>query len=289
MSLKYAVGDLTIHRVIEQETSFVPALEMLPGLTPEVLAENRDWMRQAKALDEQDVLLLCFQSYVVKTPHHTILIDSCIGNDKPRPNRPKWNMKSDDTYMRGLNAAGFSVDDIDFVMCTHLHVDHVGWNTRLENGRWVPTFPRARYVIARQEYDHWFAENAKTEIPPFADSVLPVVEARRHELVGNDHQIGDHVRIVPTPGHTPGHIAIAMGRGKDDAVFSGDLMHSPLQTLYPELSIKFDADPAAAAKTRRGFLERYCDTDTLCCTAHFPSPSIGKIRRKGSAFVCAAV
>ncbi|WP_038933623.1 MBL fold metallo-hydrolase [Bradyrhizobium japonicum] len=289
MSLKYAVDDLTIHRVIEQETSFVPALEMLPGLTPEVLAENRDWMRQAKALDEQDVLLLCFQSYVVKTPHHTILIDSCIGNDKPRPNRPKWNMKSDDTYMRGLNAAGFSVDDIDFVMCTHLHVDHVGWNTRLENGHWVPTFPRARYVIARQEYDHWFAENAKTEIPPFADSVLPVVEARRHELVGNDHQIGDHVRIVPTPGHTPGHIAIAMGRGKDDAVFSGDLMHSPLQTLYPELSIKFDADPAAAAKTRRSFLERYCDTGTLCCTAHFPSPSIGKIRRKGSAFVCAAV
>ncbi len=119
--------------------------------------------------------------------------------------------------------------------------------------------------------------------------MLPVVEARRHELVGNDHQIGDHVRIVPTPGHTPGHIAIAMGRGKDDAVFSGDLMHSPLQTLYPELSIKFDADPAAAAKTRRGFLERYCDTDTLCCTAHFPSPSIGKIRRRGSAFVCAAV
>ena len=117
----------------------------------------------------------------------------------------------------------------------------------------------------------------------------PVVEARRHELVGNDHQIGDHVRILPTPGHTPGHIAITMGRGKDDAVFSGDLMHSPLQTLYPELSIKFDVDPAAAAKTRRSFLERYCDTDTLCCTAHFPSPSVGKIRRKGSGFVCAAV
>ncbi|MDN4984339.1 MBL fold metallo-hydrolase [Bradyrhizobium arachidis] len=289
MSLKFSVGDLIIHRVIEQETSFVPALEMLPGLTPEVLAENRDWMRQAKALDDQDVLMLAFQSYVVKTPHHTILIDSCIGNDKPRPNRPKWNMKTDDSYLRALNGAGVSVDDIDFVMCTHLHVDHVGWNTRLENGRWVPTFPKARYVFARQEYDHWFAENAKTEIPPFADSVLPVVEANRHELVGNDHRIGDHVRIVPTPGHTPGHVAIAMGRGKDDAVFSGDLMHSPLQTLYPELSIKFDVDPAKAATTRRGFLERYCGTDTLCCTAHFPSPSVGKIKRKGSAFVCAAV
>lgn len=285
MSLKFSVGDLTIHRVIEQETSFVPALEMLPALTPEVLAENRTWMRQAKALDEQDTLILCFQSYVVKTPHHTILVDSCIGNDKPRP-RPKWNMKTDDTYLRALGAAGFSVDDIDFVMCTHLHVDHVGWNTRLENGRWVPTFPNARYVFAKQEFDHWSAQNAKAEIPPFADSVLPVVEAKRHEFVGNDHQIGDHVRILPTPGHTPGHVAIAMGRGKDDAVFSGDLMHSPLQTLYPELSIKFDVDQAAAATTRRSFLERYCDTDTLCCTAHFPSPSVGKIRRKGNAFVC---
>ncbi|TYL75913.1 MBL fold metallo-hydrolase [Bradyrhizobium cytisi] len=289
MSLKFTVGDLTIHRVIEQEAPFFPALDFMPGLTPEVLAENRAWMRQAKALDDRDTLILCFQSYVIKTPHHTILVDSCIGNDKPRPQRPAWNMKTDDNYQRGLAAAGVSVDDIDFVMCTHLHVDHVGWNTRLENGRWVPTFPKARYVFAKQEYDHWFAENAKTEIPPFADSVLPVVEAKRHELVSNDHQIGDHVRIVPTPGHTPGHIAVAMGRGQDDAVFSGDLMHSPLQTIYPELSIRFDVDPAKAATTRRSFLERYCDTDTLCCTAHFPSPSVGKIRRKGSGFVCAAV
>lgn len=288
MSLKYAVGDLTIHRVIEQEAPFFPALEFIPGLTPDVLAENRAWMREAKALDDQDVLILCFQSYVVKTPHHTILIDSCIGNDKPRPQRPKWHMKADDTYLRGLNAAGVSVGDIDFVMCTHLHVDHVGWNTRLENGRWVPTFPKARYVFARQEFDYWTAQNAKAEVPPFADSVLPVVEAGRHELVGNDHQIGDHVRILPTPGHTPGHVAFTIGR-KDDAVFSGDLIHSPLQTRYPELSMKFDVDQAAAAKTRRSFLERYCDTDTLCCTAHFPSPSVGKIRRKGSGFVCAAV
>jgi glyoxylase-like metal-dependent hydrolase (beta-lactamase superfamily II) len=288
MSLEFSVGDLTIHRVIEQETSFVPALEFMPALTPEVLAENRAWMRQAKALDDDDVLILCFQSYVIQTPHHTILIDSCIGNDKPRP-RPKWNMKTDDTYMRGLAAAGFSVDDIDFVMCTHLHVDHVGWNTQLVNGRWVPTFPKARYVFAQTEFDHWTEQNAKTPVPPFVDSVLPVVEAKRHEIVGNDHQIGDHVRILPAPGHTPGHVAFTFGRGKDDAVFSGDLMHSPLQTLYPELSIKFDVDQAQAAKTRRSFLERYCDTDSLCCTAHFPSPSVGKIRRKGNAFVCAAV
>jgi glyoxylase-like metal-dependent hydrolase (beta-lactamase superfamily II) len=177
MSLKFTVGDLTIHRVIEQETTFLPALEMLPGLTPEVLAENRAWMQKAGALDDKDVLILCFQSYVVKTPYHTILIDSCIGNDKPRPQRPKWNMKTDDTYARALAAAGISVGDIDYVMCTHLHVDHVGWNTRLDNGRWVPTFPKARYVFDKTEFDYWTETHAKTPVPAFGDSVLPVVEA----------------------------------------------------------------------------------------------------------------
>jgi glyoxylase-like metal-dependent hydrolase (beta-lactamase superfamily II) len=289
MSLTFTAGDLTIHRIIEQETTFLPALEFLPTLTPEVLAENRAWMQAAKALDERDVLILCFQSYVVKTPHHTILIDSCIGNDKPRPQRPKWNMKTDDTYMRGLAAAGISVGDIDYVMCTHLHVDHVGWNTRLENGRWVPTFPKARYVFAKTEFDYWIETHAKTPVPAIGDSVMPIVEAKRHEVVGNEAAIGDHVRILPTPGHTPGHSAFRLGRGKDNAVFSGDLVHSPLQALYPEMSMKFDVDPAAAAKTRRSFLERYCDTDTLCCTAHFPSPSVGRIKRKGNGFSCEAV
>jgi glyoxylase-like metal-dependent hydrolase (beta-lactamase superfamily II) len=289
MSLTVKAGDLTIHRIIEQETTFAPALEFLPTLTPEVLAENRAWMQAAKALDANDVLVLCFQSYVVKTPHHTILIDSCIGNDKPRPQRPKWNMKTDDTYMRALAAAGISVGDIDYVMCTHLHVDHVGWNTRLENGRWVPTFPKAKYVFGKTEFDYWVETHAKTPVPAIGDSVMPIVEAKRHEVVGDEHAIGDHVRILPTPGHTPGHSAFRLGRGKDDAVFSGDLVHSPLQALYPEMSMKFDVDQAAAAKTRRSFFERYCDTDTLCCTAHFPSPSVGRIKRKGNGFSCEAV
>jgi glyoxylase-like metal-dependent hydrolase (beta-lactamase superfamily II) len=288
MSLKFTVGDFTIHRIVEQEAPYLPARELFPDLTPERLAENRDWMKAAGALDGSDALVLCFQSYIVRTPHHTILIDSCIGNDKPRPGRPKWHMKTDDTYMQGLKAAGISVGDIDFVMCTHLHVDHVGWNTRLENGRWVPTFPKARYVFAKTEFDYWTEQNAKAEVPPFTDSVLPVVEAKKSDIVTNDFAIGDHVRLLPTPGHTPGHVAFTFGKGKDDAVFAGDLMHSPLQTHYPELSPKFDVDPALAAKTRRSFLERYCDTDTFCCTAHFPSPSRGKIRRKGNGFVCVA-
>ena len=289
MSKRFSVADLTIHRIIEQEATFLPALELLPDLTAELLAKNTLWMRDARAIDAEGVLILCFQSYIVKTPHHTILIDSCIGNDKPRPLRPKWNMKTDNTYMRGLATAGFSVDDIDFVMCTHLHVDHVGWNTRLQNGRWVPAFPNARYVFGKIEFDYWTEQHAKAEVAPFGDSVLPVVEARQAEIVRDNYEIGDHVRILPTPGHTPGHVAFSVGRGKDSAVFSGDLMHSPLQARYPELSAKFDVDQMQAATTRRNFLERYCDTDTLSCPAHFPSPSAGKIRRKGDGFSCEAV
>ncbi|MGJ4960403.1 MBL fold metallo-hydrolase [Bradyrhizobium sp. HKCCYLRH2015] len=288
MTLTFSVADTTIHRIIEQETTFLPAREMFPELTPEMLAAERSALQAAGALDAQDTLILCFQSYVVRTPHHTILIDSCIGNDKPRA-RPVWNMKSDDSYMRALAAAGVSVDDIDVVMCTHLHTDHVGWNTRLDNGRWVPTFPNARYVFAQREYDYWVAQNAKAEVPPFADSVLPVVEAKRADIVGDEFSIGDHIRLLPTPGHTPGHVAIAVGKGRDEAVFSGDLIHSPLQLCYPELSPRFDVDPKQAAVTRRSFLERYCDTPTLCCTAHFPSPSVGRMTRKGNGFACEAV
>ncbi|MGY3448314.1 MBL fold metallo-hydrolase [Bradyrhizobium sp. USDA 4353] len=286
--LKFSVADTTIHRIIEQETTFLPARDMFPDLTPEMLAAEREALRAANALDAQDTLILCFQSYVVRTPRHTILIDSCIGNDKPRA-RPVWNMKSDDTYVRALAAAGIGLDDIDVVMCTHLHTDHVGWNTRLDNGRWVPTFPKARYVFAQTEYDYWVAQNAKAEVPPFADSVLPVVEAQRADIVSDDFAIGDHVRFALTPGHTPGHIAVAVGKGKDDAVFAGDLIHTPLQLAYPELSPRFDVDPAQAAVTRRAFLDRYCDTPTLCCTAHFPSPSAGRITRKGNGFACEAI
>ena len=288
MQAGFNVGDLTIHRIIEQETAFLPALELLPKLTGELLAENRAWLRALKALDDEDALILCFQSYIVRTPRHTILVDSCIGNDKQRPARPKWHMKTDDTYMRALARAGVSVGDIDFVMCTHLHPDHVGWNTRLDNGRFAPTFPNARYVFARTEFEYWTAQNAKAPVAQFCDSVLPVVEAKRCEIVSNDFAIGDHVRIVPTPGHTPGHVALSFGKSKEECVFSGDVMHSPLQTHYPELSVKFDIDPEKAAVTRRNFLERYCDSETLLCTAHFPSPSAGKIRRRGNGFTCEA-
>jgi glyoxylase-like metal-dependent hydrolase (beta-lactamase superfamily II) len=285
VSNTFHVGDTTIHRIIEMEYGFTPALEFLPDLKPEVLAENRSWLAPS-ALDAQDNLVFCFQSYIVKTPRHTILVDSCIGNDKERTARPLWHRKKDDAFMRGLAAAGLTVNDIDFVMCTHLHVDHVGWNTRLENGRWVPTFPRARYLFSKTELDYWLAENDKTTLPPIADSVIPIVEAKRCDLVRSDYALDDTVSLLPTPGHTIDHYAVQLGRGGKDAVIAGDLIHSPLQALYTEVSMRADYDRKQSAETRRKFLETYCDTSTLCCFAHFPSPSRGYVKRWGEGFRC---
>jgi glyoxylase-like metal-dependent hydrolase (beta-lactamase superfamily II) len=170
-----------------------------------------------------------------------------------------------------------------------MHVDHVGWNTRLENGRWVPTFPRARYVFSAGEYAHWTAEHAKAPVLPFADSVLPVVEAGRAEMVADDHAIAEDIRLEATPGHTPHHVALRVGRGDAEALFTGDLIHSPLQARYPELSMRADFDPALAARTRRRVLEACCAAGTQLCFAHFPSPSRARLSRWGEGFRAEAV
>ncbi len=285
MSLSFKVGDATIHRVVEMECGFTPVLEFFPTLTKELLEENRSWM-QPKALDADDNLMLCFQSYVVQIGGKNILVDSCVGNDKSREARPLWNKKKDWAFANGLAAAGLTFDDIDFVMCTHLHVDHIGWNTKLENGRWVPTFPKARYLFAKTELDYWLAENAKAELPQIADSVVPIVEAKACDVITSDYEMNDLVRLIPTPGHTIDHYAVQVGRKGTDAVFSGDLIHSPLQAKYPELSMRVDYDPAQGIATRTKFLETYCDTSTVCCFAHFPSPSKGYVRRWGNGFRC---
>lgn len=282
MSTTFTTGDLTIHRLVELVEPYGRALDLMPGLTQELLDANRDWLAP-HALAPGDMLILSMQSYVVRTPHHTILVDSCLGNHKRRP-QPSWNMKTDDTYMRALAAVGLRVEDIDYVMCTHLHSDHVGWNTRLEDGRWVPTFPNARYVFNRDELTALRDRYAADGYAAYADSVLPVVEAGRADLVDTDFALGDHVRILPTPGHTANHTAICFGRTRDEAIMTGDMIHTPLQLRHPELTFGKPQDPAQAAATARSFLERYCDTPTLCCTIHFPPPSFGRIRRWGDGY-----
>ena len=282
MSLTFRVGELTIHRIVELNAPFMSAREMLPALTAEQLDANRHWL-QPDSLGPDDAFNLCYQSYVVRTPHHVILIDSCLGNDKPRW-RPEWHMKTDSAWMRALAAAGLRVEDIDIVMCTHMHLDHVGWNTRLADGRWVPTFPKARYLFDRIEYAATQALHDQKPQAAFEDSVLPVVAAGQSELVDSNFQLGDHLRVLPTPGHTEGHVSFCLGKGRDDAVITGDLIHVPLQMRYPELSFARDRDLQQAAITRREFFERWCDTNTLCCTAHFPSPSVGHVRRWGDGY-----
>lgn len=285
MTTSFQVAGLTINRIVEQEQPLFDPLTFLPGCTKEILDENRSWMEPAALDPATGHLVLCIQSYVIRTPHHNILVDTCVGNHKDRPARPFWHQKTDTTYMTALAAAGLTVDDIDFVMCTHMHVDHVGWNTKLENGVWVPTFPKARYVFSRKELEYWTAENAKEPIGPIVDSVLPIVAAGRADLVESDFALNDHVRLTPTPGHTPDHFAVLVGAGPiPAAAFAGDLIHSPLQARYPEMSMRVDYDPVQAGATRRKFLECHCDASTLVCTAHFPTPSVGRVSRWGEGF-----
>jgi glyoxylase-like metal-dependent hydrolase (beta-lactamase superfamily II) len=278
------LGDVTIQRIVEEERPLFDPLEFFPTLTKEVLEENLHWL-QPKAIDPvTGKMILPIQSYLVRTKHHTILVDTCVGNHKPRPARAFWNMKDDPTYLRNLAAAGVSPDEIDYVMCTHLHVDHVGWNTRLENGRWVPTFPKAKYVFSRGEFDYWTAENAKAEIGPIADSVLPIVAARQEKLVPNDFALDDIIRLEPTLGHSIDHVAVHVTTKAGDIIMTGDMVHSPIQMLYPDISMRIDYDAKQSAETRWKFFECYCETSTLMAFGHFPSPSFGRIKRWGKGF-----
>jgi glyoxylase-like metal-dependent hydrolase (beta-lactamase superfamily II) len=280
MSTEIRIGDIAIHRVVEQEGSFFPAMEFFPSLTPQLLEENLSWL-QPQFVDAAGKVVLCVQSYLVRTAHHNILIDGCVGNHKSRPTRPAWHMMASDRYEKNLAATGIGVGDIDYVMCTHLHADHVGWNTRLDNGRWVPTFPKAKYLFSDRELAHWTAKEKEDPAahPWITDSVLPIVAAKRSETVKSDHALNELVRLIPTPGHTIDHFSVHVGKPGRDAVIAGDMIHSPLQARYPELGMRADYDSVQAGQSRRKVFERFCDSPTLLCTVHFPSPSVGRVAR----------
>jgi len=281
-----ALADITIHPVVEQQGPFFDVFEFFPTLTKELFAENRAWLQPTFVDPVSGKLVLCVQGFVIKTPHHNILIDSCVGNDKPRPARPMWNMMKGDRFEQGLAAAGLTVNDIDYVMCTHLHVDHVGWNTRLENGRWVPTFPKAKYLMADRELAFWTQKEKgdPSGVPWITDSVLPIVAAKRAQIVKSDFAFNEQVQFIPTPGHTIDHYSVLVGRPGRDALITGDMIHSPIQGKYPELGMRADYDSRQAGQTRRQVFDRFCDADTLMCVTHFPSPSTGRVRRWGDGY-----
>lgn len=279
-----AVGDIRLSRVFELSQP-IPAADFFPDTPAQAWEPHRDWLAAEGGYERSSgSIVLPMQSYVVRTSHHTILIDTCIGNDKHRPLRPAWHMKTDDTYMKNLAALELTPADIDFVMCTHLHHDHVGWNTRLVDGRWVPTFPNAKYIMARNELEYFQAHDDPAATPSMKDSVLPVLESGQAKLVANDYALDDEVWLEPTPGHTPEHFAVRLASQSAHAVIGGDLMHSPVQCQHPDWRARPDWDPELAKQTRRTFMERHAENRTLVCMMHFPLPSAGQFVPHGDAF-----
>jgi glyoxylase-like metal-dependent hydrolase (beta-lactamase superfamily II) len=277
------LGAIRIDRIVESERADFPAAQFFPGTPAEQWAPYRQRL-QPWAMDAAtQSLILPIQSYVLRTRHHTIIVDTCVGDHKQRQ-RPTWNMTSSGAYLKALAAAGVQPEQVDYVMCTHMHGDHVGWNTRLVDGRWVPTFPKARYVMSEKEWTYWMGVHKETPQDRIADSVIPIVEAGRALMVKNDHAISDEVFFESTPGHTPDHVSVRVQSGGARAVITGDLIHSPVQCLEPDWVPRPDFDPGQAAATRRAFLERYCESDVLVCASHFPSPSFGHIVRDGDRF-----
>ena len=268
------LGEVTVDSVVEIDRSSFPTSSMLPDSTVEGVERHLSWLKPHFFDERTGDIGSRIQTFIVRTPKHLVLIDTCVGNDKPREEVPVWQRRQG-AWLDDLAAAGVTPEQVDLVICTHLHIDHVGWNTRLVDGRWTPTFPNATYLFAGEEWEYWRHEKDAC----IADSVVPVVEAGRARLVEPDHVVDPWLRFEPTPGHTPGHACVRLTTGAGEAVFSGDLMHRVVQVAEPQWSSRFCYDGKRAAQTRRDFIERHADTGTVILAAHFPRP--GTIVRAG--------
>ncbi len=267
------LGDITINRILELEAPFRRLREFFDEALPEAVEPHRHWL-EPKALDPvTGRIIMPVQSYLIRSRHHSILIDTCVGCGKSDDGVAEWQDRRDETWLGNLAAAGVGPEDIDYVFCTHLHLDHCGWNTRLVDGRWTPTFPKAKYILAAEEYAACEAEGGAV----FHENVLPIMEAGQAALVDTDYALDDQVWLTPAPGHTAGHVAVNIASQGRSAVMIGDIMHSPIQLAHPDWSPHFDHDPALSAETRRRFLDSHCEADILVLTAHFPSPSVGHV------------
>lgn len=275
--LRWQIGDVRVTRIQEIE---MPGMKwILPDATAENLA-TIDWI--GPFVDEQGRPVASVHALLIEAPHRTVVVDTCIGNDKER-SIPFWSGMHT-SFLEDFEAAGPGVAAVDAVVCTHLHIDHVGWNTRLVDGHWEPTFPHARYLLGRTEWAHWSAEGDASQQQVLADSVRPVLDAGLVDLVESDHVVCDEVRLEPTPGHTPGHVSVRISSRGEEAVITGDLMHHPGQIAHPEWCAVVDSDVDQAQDTRRDFLARFADTPTLVIGTHFAGPTAGRLVRDGDAF-----
>jgi len=275
--LSWQVGRVKITRIVEMDLP-VP-LKHMPQATPAELHKSA-WLFPHFVGDD-DTLKLSVHTLLVEAPGLKVVVDTCVGNDRPREITGDQPLST--PFLQHLGEAGWSRDGVDAVVCTHLHVDHVGWNTMLENRAWVPTFPKARYFIARSEYDFWSATDDEEQRAMLGDSVKPVVDAGLVQLVELDHVISPEIRLVPSTGHTPGHVSVMIESEGERAVITGDMLHHPCQLAHPDWVLG-DNDPGAAVLTRSRLFAEWADQTVLVIGTHFPAPTAGYVVRDGAAF-----
>jgi glyoxylase-like metal-dependent hydrolase (beta-lactamase superfamily II) len=276
--MNWNVGKVKITKIVELETVGSTRF-ILPLATNEEIRKS-PWLIPHFATEEGR-LKMSIHSLVVETPTRRILVDTGLGNDKQGRNVPTWNNRQG-PYLETLREAGFPPEGIDTVLCTHLHVDHVGWNTRLVDDRWVPTFAHARYVFGKIEYEHWRDHSDEPDkLAVFNDSVKPIADAGMAEFVASDAPLSDEITLISTPGHSPGHVSILIQSDGEQCLLTGDVAHHPCQMAHLDWSSTADSDPAQSAVTRRELFSRFADTPTLVIGGHF---NAGRIRRDGDAF-----
>ncbi len=278
--LSWKIGDVTVTRLVELEVAipYSPEHAFLKEATPEVL-KTVPWLFP-HFVSADGGISLSFHALLVDAPGLRLVVDTCIGNDKPRK---EMGMQALSTpFLEHMREAGWPPESVDAVICTHLHVDHVGWNTRLVDGKWVPTFPNARYLIGREEHRHWTEEDDDPDQQQIlADSVKPIFDAGLADFVDMDHRLSSEVRLVPTPGHTPGHVSVVIESGGQSAFITGDALHHPCQMAFPEWCPDVDVDKSLSPKTRRALLDEAVDHDHLFIGTHFAAPTAGRVRRDG--------
>jgi glyoxylase-like metal-dependent hydrolase (beta-lactamase superfamily II) len=277
--MRWKIGNVTVTRVVEVEVP-MPGTFVLPDAVPENVAKI-PWLVPHFA-NPDGLLRLSIHALVVESEGRKIVVDTCLGNDKKR-SVPDWNMRNG-PFLQQLADAGHARESVDTVVCTHLHVDHVGWNTMFVNGRWVPTFPKARYLIGRKEWDYWRTEPEDPEVPLLSDSVKPILDAGLADLVEADHKLTSEVWLEPTHGHTPGHVSVRISSAGEDAVITGDMMHHPSQIAKPEWASSFDWSQEEGRATRRAAIARWSSGGYLVIGTHFAGPTAGRIVRDGEAF-----
>lgn len=270
----WQIGDVQVTRVVEQEAPLPPE-GLIANIDPERLASHEAWLKP-HFMTEEGQIVLSIHALVVESAGKTIIVDTCMGNDRPLPQ----GMGLFETNFLEQLESVVKREQVDYVMCTHLHFDHVGWNTMKVGDEFVPTFPNAKYLFAREEFDHWSSapENENIDL---RYGVQPVVDAGLHELVGDRHAITDEIRLEPTPGHTPGHVSVQIESQGQNAVITGDMVHHPVQLAEPTWGSHPDSLPERAAETRRDFVSRYGDEDVLIIGTHFAGPSAGRIKLDG--------